>query len=70
VTLDDRYKPFLDLTVEITPDEATKQAIETGLDAYNLSKAPDSNMQPLWVVARDENGTVQAGLNGVTFWGG
>jgi GNAT superfamily N-acetyltransferase len=61
-------KPLLDLTVEINPDEATQQSIMIGLRAYNDSKAPSSNMLPLWIIGRDGNGTVQAGLNGQTFF--
>lgn len=64
----DHDKPLLDLTVEITPDEATSQAILLGLRAYNDSLAPGGKMSSSWIVGRDENVTVQAGLNGLTFF--
>ena len=56
----------LQLTSETAPDQATARAISAGLDAYNDSMAPGGNWKPLWIVGRDDAGSVQAGLRGVT----
>jgi len=56
----------LTLTQETAPDEATIRAIEGGLDAYNESVGAAWNVAPLWIVGRDESGTVQAGLRAIT----
>jgi len=59
----------LQLTSETAPDQATARAISAGLDAYNDSMAPGGNWKPLWIVGRDDAGSVQAGLRGVTDYG-
>jgi len=59
----------LQLMSETAPDQATARAISAGLDAYNDSMAPGGNWKPLWIVGRDDAGSVQAGLRGVTDYG-
>jgi GNAT superfamily N-acetyltransferase len=59
----------LQLASETAPDQATARAISAGLDAYNDSMAPGGNWKPLWIVGRDDAGSVQAGLRGVTDYG-
>ena len=59
-------RPPLQLTQETAPDEATARAISAGLEAYNNSIVPGGKWEPLWIVGRDDAGSVQAGLRGVT----
>jgi GNAT superfamily N-acetyltransferase len=54
------------LTTETEPDPATAHSISDGLDAYNNSIVPGGDWKPLWIVGRDGDGSVQAGIRGVT----
>jgi GNAT superfamily N-acetyltransferase len=58
------------VTLEDQPDEATQIVLLSGLAAYNESRAgPDPVRQPqnhLCIVARDGEGRVRGGLQGVT----
>jgi GNAT superfamily N-acetyltransferase len=56
------------LIEEREPDQATIDAIRQGLGAYNTAMAGPWNYTPLWIIARDDAGTVQAGLRGGSFW--
>ena len=58
----------LTITYEADPDEATMKAVGDGLGAYNDQFAAHERPQPLWLVVRDADGVVQAGLKGSTLW--
>jgi GNAT superfamily N-acetyltransferase len=67
----DRIKqvlPPLVLTPAVSVDEATARAIESGLDTFNDSIAPCDNRMALWIVGRDSNNNVQAGIYGTTIF--
>jgi len=68
MTNSDSPLPPLTLALEAEPDEASRQAISAGLDAFNDSIAPCNNMAPLWIIGRDSAGAAQAGLHAVTFF--
>jgi GNAT superfamily N-acetyltransferase len=51
--------------VEASPDEATVKTIGKGLDDYNEQFAPGLSFHSHWVVGRDGEGTVQAGIRHV-----
>jgi GNAT superfamily N-acetyltransferase len=61
--------PALQLDPVERPDEALRQAIQAPLAAYNTAVAGPSGHQPLAVVLRDADGTVQGGLWGHTAYG-
>lgn len=52
------------LTVSTSIDRETAQLIGDGLNAYNYETAGPHNEQDLWIVARDEDGSVAGGLKG------
>ena len=54
--------PPLVLTPEVSVDKVTARAIESGLDTFNDSVAPCDNKTALWIVGRDSNNEVQAGI--------
>jgi GNAT superfamily N-acetyltransferase len=56
----------LRLAPEANPDKATVDAIAEGLNAYNESLAPGGGWEELWIVGRDDDDAVQAGLKGIT----
>jgi GNAT superfamily N-acetyltransferase len=58
----------LTITVESEPDPATAVRIADGLNAFNIAAVGPRDAQPLWLIARDREGTVQAGLKGRTLW--
>jgi GNAT superfamily N-acetyltransferase len=67
----DRIKqalPPLVLTPEVSVDEVTARAIESGLDTFNDSVAPCDNRMALWIVGRTSNNNVQAGIYGTTIF--
>lgn len=41
------------IKVEGSPDAATRQLIDHGLDEYNAARAGPDNAEDLWVIARD-----------------
>lgn len=53
---------------EEKPEEAVIETISDGLSSYNVSFAGADNRKDLWLIGRDENGVVQAGLKGISFW--
>jgi GNAT superfamily N-acetyltransferase len=55
-------------TTEEAPDEETQRLIDEGLDHYNASKAGADDARDLWIVARGEDGAVQGGLKGRTYY--
>ena len=58
----------LNFVQEEKPDLETIKTIEDGLVAYNTEMAGYHNPQPLWLVGRDEQGKIQAGLKGTSFF--
>ena len=58
----------LNILQEDNPDPSAIAAILDGLSAYNTAIAGSRNTQPLWLVGKDENGVVQVGLKGETFY--
>jgi GNAT superfamily N-acetyltransferase len=53
---------------ETSPNADTIKAIEEGLVDYNTAIAGYHNHQSLWLIGRDEQGHIQAGLKGVSFF--
>ncbi|MGU3422839.1 GNAT family N-acetyltransferase [Methylobacterium sp. D54C] len=49
-------------------DEATSKAIEDGLNRFNEARCGPDPTKPLWIVCRDDDGTVLGGLQGYTQW--
>jgi GNAT superfamily N-acetyltransferase len=54
--------PPLTLTPELSPDEATVNAISSGLDRYNARFAPEADWSARYIVGRDGAGAIQAGV--------
>ncbi len=57
------------VTITDNPDPGDVQAIEHGLDAFNLLHAPPENYQRLVVVLRAADNRVVGGILGNTWWG-
>jgi GNAT superfamily N-acetyltransferase len=57
------------LTTHDDPDDAEWKVVDDGLGAYNDRFAPPSGFRRLAVFLRDEDGGLQGGLLGVTYWG-
>jgi GNAT superfamily N-acetyltransferase len=55
--------------IDAAPSEADVRFIEEQLISYNLATTGYSDYRPLAVFARDDGGTIRAGLTGFT-WGG
>jgi GNAT superfamily N-acetyltransferase len=51
---------------ETDPDQATMDAVDHGLDDFNDRVLGQYQRAPLWLVVRDDNGKVIAGLHGKT----
>jgi GNAT superfamily N-acetyltransferase len=58
-----------DLIVDSAPAEADVRFVEAQLINYNLAATGYNDYRPLAVFARDDDGTIRAGLTGFT-WGG
>jgi len=58
----------LKITQETKPDDATIKTLEEGLISYNTAIVGGSNSQPLWLIGRDDQGNIQAGLKGISFF--
>ncbi|MFE0014639.1 GNAT family N-acetyltransferase [Mesorhizobium sp. NPDC059054] len=54
------------LTVSAEVDEDIADMIGEGLDEYNIAKGGPYNHQELWILARDDDGSVLGGLKGNT----
>lgn len=52
----------LTVSTEVDPDVAER--IGEGLDQYNISQAGPVDREAIWVVGRETDGSVQAGLKG------
>lgn len=52
------------LTTTTTVSDDLGDLIGDGLDAYNLEKAGPPDERMLWIVARDDDGSVAGGLKG------
>ncbi len=57
------------ITITDNPDPGDVQAIERGLDAFNLLHAPPENYQRLVVVLRTADNRIMGGILGNTWWG-
>jgi GNAT superfamily N-acetyltransferase len=54
--------PPLTFATETSPSEATIRAIETGLTAHATGLGLRTDWSPRWIIARDEDEVVQAGI--------
>jgi len=52
----------LTLAAETSPSEATVRAIEAGLNAHSGSVGLNTDWSPRWIIGRDADGGVQAGI--------
>lgn len=52
------------LTTTTEVSDALRDIIGDGLDGYNLEKAGRPDEAMLWIVARDDDGSVAGGLKG------
>jgi GNAT superfamily N-acetyltransferase len=59
----------LDMILDDAPSEADVRFVEEQLVAYNIGVTGYNDYRPLAVFARDDAGTIRAGLTGFT-WGG
>ena len=59
--------PAIVLT-DLPPDRASMEQLESLLYNYNTIKAGVLNYRPLYLLVRDANGVVIAGLQGATYW--
>ena len=59
----------ISVTIEHTPDHATKAAIRTGLFDANVGSTGDGNFDLVFVAARDSSATVVGGVVGEAYWG-
>lgn len=57
------------ITIKEAFDPGDAEFIQEKLNQYNLRFAPPDNHQALTLLARDQEGTIVAGLVGVTYWG-
>jgi GNAT superfamily N-acetyltransferase len=58
-----------DVVIDDAPSEADVRFVEEQLVAYNIGATGFNDYRPLAVFARDDDGTIRAGLTGFT-WGG
>jgi GNAT superfamily N-acetyltransferase len=54
--------PSLTFATETSPNEATIRAIESGLTAHATGLGLRTDWSPRWIIARDEDEVVQAGI--------
>jgi GNAT superfamily N-acetyltransferase len=52
----------LTLAAETSPSEATVRAIESGLSAHSSSVGLNTDWSARWIIGRDADGAVQAGI--------
>jgi len=60
--MDRKGRPPLTLAAERSPDEAAIRAIETGLNAHSAGIGLRTDWSPHWIIGRDADGAVQAGI--------
>lgn len=58
----------LTIAQEADPDTATVAAFEDGLGQYNRAHAGHNNALPLWLIARNKKGAVQAGIKAISYF--
>jgi ribosomal protein S18 acetylase RimI-like enzyme len=58
-----------DVIIDNAPSEADVRFVEEQLVSYNIATTGYTDYRPLAVLARDDDGAIQAGLTGFT-WGG
>jgi GNAT superfamily N-acetyltransferase len=56
------------VTLTDSPDPADKQAVNDGLNAFNIQLAGEDNYRPLAIFLRDDQNNLIGGLLGETFW--
>jgi GNAT superfamily N-acetyltransferase len=66
--LPDDPGPRPSITVESGPAEVVREAVLTGLRAFNRRHAEPPGFEPLVVSARDSSGAIIGGLVGLTGW--
>ncbi len=49
-------------------DDATERIVEAGLDSFNEARVGPDTSHVAWVIARDDAGSVVAGLKAVSIW--
>jgi GNAT superfamily N-acetyltransferase len=54
------------IEIEPAPSLDVQQLIDPGLDVFNTQKTGPDGQQDVWVIARDDQETVQGGLKGRT----
>ncbi|WGD31930.1 GNAT family N-acetyltransferase [Ancylobacter sp. WKF20] len=57
------------LDVEANPAAEVRELIDRGLDVYNEAKGGPLHASNFWVIARDDDGGVQAGLKAHCYFG-
>ena len=57
-----REASSLTFAAETSPDETTIRAIESGLTAHATGLGLKTDWSPRWIIGRDEDGVVQAGI--------
>jgi ribosomal protein S18 acetylase RimI-like enzyme len=58
----------VEITLEDAPDEAVQNAVSEGLTRFNEARVGACPMTPIWVIARDADGVVVGGVQGVVSW--
>jgi len=59
----------LAFAAETAPNEPTIRAIEAGLNAHSASVGLNTDWSPRWIIGRDADGAVQAGIRFVLPFG-
>ncbi len=57
------------ITIEPSPSEEDLQRVRDGLSEFNRQHNADDKFTPLTIFLRDEQGNIQGGLLGGTYWG-
>ena len=57
------------ITLTDSPDSADVEVVKQGLEAHDASQGALIDWVPLALFAREDNGTLVAGLTGSTYWG-
>ena len=58
----------LEISEDDYPEMAAVEAIQRGLHSYNQELGGPYYREPVTVLARDDEGAVQGGLLGLTYW--
>ncbi len=52
------------IEIENSPDKEVQRLIDEGLDAFNAERAGPEHAEDLWVIAREDDGSLCGGLKG------